>query len=153
MNLLQFLFVAVFAIGVAFAAPSPHIGMVNNDDIRDVGAVYSQPGYASKPIFLLMDKKNPACNSLDNASISSIMICVESIECNFWKDTGCGSIPGEQAVFTVGCGDVHDVPPALASTYGSYTCHHIDPNAPEYNGAVKLESTPHDSNNGLPGQL
>jgi hypothetical protein len=54
----------LFASSMAFAAPSPHIGMVNNNDIRDVGAVYSQPGYASDPTFLFMDKKMPKCNTL-----------------------------------------------------------------------------------------
>ena len=66
---------------------------------------------------------------------------------------GCGLMLGEQPVFTVGCGDVHNVPPALAGTYGSYICHHADPKAPEFNGAVKLETTPHDPNNSLPGQV
>ncbi|RII24710.1 hypothetical protein CUC08_Gglean011722 [Alternaria sp. MG1] len=153
MSFLKFLFVTVLALATAIAAPSPHIGMVNNDDVRDVGAVYSQPGYASKPEFLLMDKKIPKCNPLDDNNIWSIMICVESIECDFWKDTGCGSTSGEQAVFMVGCGDVHDVPPALASKYGSYTCHSVDPNAPGFHGAVKLETTPHDPNNDLSGQV
>jgi hypothetical protein len=55
-----------------FAAPSLHIGMVNNDDVRDVGAVYSQPGYASKATFLLMNKKTSTCNPL--YATSSILI-------------------------------------------------------------------------------
>ena len=41
MSFLKFLFVTVLALATAIAAPSPHIGMVNNDDVRDVGAVYS----------------------------------------------------------------------------------------------------------------
>ncbi|KAL1795784.1 hypothetical protein ACET3X_006008 [Alternaria dauci] len=151
MGLLQFLSIAVFANGVVLAAPSPHMGMVNNNDVRDIGAVYSQPGYASKPEYLLMDKKTPACFPLGNTNIWSIMICVESIECDFWKNTGCGSTSGEQAIFTVGCGDVHDLPPTLPGTYGSYKCHHIDPNAPEHDGAVKVETTPHDPNNNFWG--
>jgi hypothetical protein len=69
------------------------------------------------------------------------------------QDNNCGSMSGEQAVFTVGCGDVHDVPPPLASTYGSYICHHVDPNTPGQNGAVRLETVPHDPNNDLPGQV
>lgn len=66
---------------------------------------------------------------------------------------GSGLISGEQPVFTVGCGDVDNAPPVPAGTYGSYICHHADPNTPEFNGAVKLETTPHDPNNDLPGQV
>jgi hypothetical protein len=57
----HFLFVFLFVVGMAFAVPSPHIGMVDNDRVRDVGAVYSQPGYSSKPTFLLMNKQEPRC--------------------------------------------------------------------------------------------
>ena len=64
MSFLTFLFVTVLSLAMAMAAPSPHIGMLNNDDVIDVGAVYSQLGYASKPEFLLMDKKIPKCNPL-----------------------------------------------------------------------------------------
>ena len=49
----------LIVIGMAFAAPSPHIGMINNDDIRDIGAVYSQAEFSSAPTFLLMDKQSP----------------------------------------------------------------------------------------------
>jgi hypothetical protein len=63
MNSQKFLSIALFAVGVVFAAPNPHIGMVNNNNVRDVGAVYSRPGYASQPAFLLMDKNKPACYS------------------------------------------------------------------------------------------
>lgn len=53
MSFQRFLFVIIFAIGMIFAAPSPHIGMV-----------HSQPGFASKPAFLFMNKKTPTCNPL-----------------------------------------------------------------------------------------
>lgn len=91
----------LIVVGMAFAAPSPHVGMINNDDVRDVGAVYSQADFSSAPTFLLMDKQSPRCipryvisplllsKSLmcrgDNDDIVSIMICVESVECSFWK--------------------------------------------------------------------
>ena len=55
------LFLILIFVGMAFAAPSPHIGMINNDDIRDVGAVYSQAKFSSAPTFLLMDKQSPRC--------------------------------------------------------------------------------------------
>lgn len=51
----------LIVIGTAFAAPSPHIGMINNDDVRDIGAVYSQAEFSSAPTFLLMDKQSPRC--------------------------------------------------------------------------------------------
>ena len=51
----------LIVVGMAFAAPSPHIGMINNDDVRDVGAVYSQAEFSSAPTFLLMDKQSPRC--------------------------------------------------------------------------------------------
>ncbi|KAI4689401.1 uncharacterized protein J4E88_002753 [Alternaria novae-zelandiae] len=123
--------------------------MTNNDNVRDVGAVYSQAEFSSAPTFLLMDKQSPS----NNDDIMSIMICVESIECNFWKtkkqknkDCG-GSMSDEEAAFTVGCGDVHKLPLPLTGTYGSYKCQHVHLNTYESSSTVRVETTPHDPNN------
>ncbi|KAI4631349.1 hypothetical protein J4E83_002880 [Alternaria metachromatica] len=128
--------------------------MINNDNVRDVGAVYSQAEFSSAPTFLLMDKQSPRCIPLNNDDIMSIMICVESIECNFWKNKDCGgSISDEEAAFTVGCGDVHKLPLPLTGTYGSYKCQHVHLNTYESSSTVRVETTPHDPNNDVLGQV
>jgi len=55
---------ATFIIGMVFAAPRPHIGMIDNDVARDVGAVFTEPTYNSSATFLLMNKINPECMPL-----------------------------------------------------------------------------------------
>ncbi|KAI4946583.1 hypothetical protein J4E91_007272 [Alternaria rosae] len=124
----------LIVVGMAFAAPSPHIGMINNDDVRDVGAVYSQADFSSAPTFLLMDKQSPRCIPLQKN-----------------KDCG-GSMSDEEAAFTVGCGDVHEIPLPLTGTYGSYKCQHVHPNTYESSSTVRVETTPHDPSNDVLGQ-
>jgi hypothetical protein len=72
---------------------------------------------------------------------------------NNQKDKGCGSMADEEAVFTVGCGDVHKLPLPLTGTYGSYKCHHVDPDTLVSEGTILVETTPHDPNNDVLGQV
>jgi len=58
------LFLAASLIGMVFAAPRPHIGMIDNDVARDVGAVFNKPTYNSSATFLLMNKISPQCMPL-----------------------------------------------------------------------------------------
>jgi hypothetical protein len=59
----------------------------------------------------------------------------------------------EEAVFTVGCGDVHKLPLPLTGTYGSYKCHHVHPDTLVSPGTIRVEATPHDPNNAVLGQV
>jgi hypothetical protein len=59
-----FFAVVLYLIGMAFAAPRPHIGMINNADVQDVGVVYPLPNYGGDATFLLIYKGEPRCMPL-----------------------------------------------------------------------------------------
>ena len=59
----------------------------------------------------------------------------------------------EEAAFTVGCGDVHKLPLPLTGTYGSYKCQHVHLNTYKSSSTVRVETTPHDPNNDVLGQV
>jgi hypothetical protein len=64
-NIMTFFLAAVLClIGMAFAAPRPHTGMINDEKVMDVGVVYPQANYGGTPTFLLLSKQGPQCMQL-----------------------------------------------------------------------------------------
>jgi hypothetical protein len=59
-----FLATALCLIGMVFAAPSPHTGMINDATFQDVGAVYPEANYGGPATFLLLGKQKPTCMKL-----------------------------------------------------------------------------------------
>jgi hypothetical protein len=64
MNFQLFLLAGFCFIGITFAAPRPHTGMINDDNVRDVGAVFSASNYGAEGTFILQNKKKSQCMSL-----------------------------------------------------------------------------------------
>jgi len=67
------------------------------------------------------------------------------------QSNDCGVGSGQKPVFTVGCGDVAEVPSRLVADYHSYKCqlalnHDIDEKV-----TVRIPTTPHDPNGIVPG--
>ncbi|KAE8825195.1 hypothetical protein PTNB73_08191 [Pyrenophora teres f. teres] len=135
---------AAFLVGTVFTAPHPHVGMVDNEVARDVGAVFTQPHFQSPATFLLLNKASPQCMPLAAVKVMSVQVCVEAVKCDFYKGMGCGIGSGEKPVFTVGCGDVAEVPPSLVAVYKSYKCQLALNHAIDGQATVELPTTPHD---------
>ncbi|KAF1939203.1 hypothetical protein EJ02DRAFT_497698 [Clathrospora elynae] len=151
---LFFLTAVLWFMGIALAAPRPHIGMVNNDYVRDVGAVYPNLAYGGEGTFLLEAKNKPECITLYN--IVSIQICIANTECAFYTSADCGASKGESAAFIVGHGDVEQVPADTMAIYGSYQCDpdHSDDDMTTPNTPVYLQTSPHDPSKDLkPGMV
>ncbi|PZD23726.1 hypothetical protein A1F96_09985 [Pyrenophora tritici-repentis] len=138
------LLLAAFLIGMVFAAPRPHIGMIDNEVARDVGVVFTQPHFQSPATFLLLDKVSPQCMPLAAIKVMSVQVCVEAVNCDFYRGIGCGIGSGEKPVFTVGCGDVAEVPSSLIDVYRSYKCQLASNHAIDGHATVEVPTTPHD---------
>jgi hypothetical protein len=59
-----FAYAALSLLGLSMALPEPHTGMVDNGDIRDVGAIYSKPNYQGTHNFIYEIKGKPDCLAL-----------------------------------------------------------------------------------------
>ncbi|CAO2648292.1 Nn.00g075590.m01.CDS01 [Neocucurbitaria sp. VM-36] len=140
MGLKHLILAALCLIGMPFASPFPHTGMINDEFARDVGAVYSKPGYQGDGSFLLEFKGEPRCMSL-RRNIASIQICIPA-SCTFYTTQDCQQ-DSDRSSFTVnGPGDVHEVP-VPKGNYCSYICGTNENVIAQ--GAVTLDTTPHDS--------
>ncbi|RMZ72784.1 hypothetical protein GMOD_00009828 [Pyrenophora seminiperda CCB06] len=117
--------------------------MIDNAVARDVGAVFEAPGFQSSAAFLMMHKASPVCMPLALSGIQSIQICVEDIDCDFFKSGDCGADTGDKAVFTVGCGDVREVPSQLVANYQSYKCQLAAGHIINAAVTVRIPTTPH----------
>lgn len=59
-------------IGLTMAVPEPHRGMIDNDDVRDVGVVYTKPDFAGTKKFIFEVKAEPGCLALYVYSVYSV---------------------------------------------------------------------------------
>ena len=72
----SFVFAFLCFIGMTLAAPRPHTGMINDDRFRDVGAIYSEPGYGGGGAFLLAVKDGRECQPLYDGPASALISSV-----------------------------------------------------------------------------
>lgn len=49
---------------VAFSKGAPHLGMIDNEKMRDVGVAYSGPDFTGVPTLLIQSKNQPSCEPL-----------------------------------------------------------------------------------------
>jgi hypothetical protein len=66
-----FLAMVLCLFGITFAAPRAHIGMINDINVQDVGAVYPFANYGGTSTYLLMTKQQPQCMQLYASSVPS----------------------------------------------------------------------------------
>ncbi|KAF1829053.1 hypothetical protein BDW02DRAFT_602871 [Decorospora gaudefroyi] len=132
-----FLLACFCLVGMVFASPRPHTGMINDEFYRNVGAVYDLSNYEGLGAFILQNKTAPECMQLYSLQVSSIQICLpDCIDC----EIATGGVP----VFTVGQGDVQQMPPNVTTQVGSCICRLADPATPTDTRTVRLKTTPHD---------
>ncbi|KAF1844866.1 uncharacterized protein K460DRAFT_416229 [Cucurbitaria berberidis CBS 394.84] len=136
------IFAMLCLISMTLVASLPHTGMINDEFVRDVGAVYTEPGYGGKASFLLALKAEPKCMPFDG-NIASVQVCVTA-SCTFYPTEGCEQ-DSDSSSFTVnGPGDVQDVYAHVhKSKYGSYICGTDETVITK--GKDTLPTTPHDS--------
>jgi hypothetical protein len=61
-NLLIMVILAI--LGLVAATPSPHVGMVDTAQLRDVGVVYTEPNFRGERTFIYEVKDSPQCLNL-----------------------------------------------------------------------------------------
>ncbi|KAF2826501.1 hypothetical protein CC86DRAFT_292865 [Ophiobolus disseminans] len=102
------------------ALPGPHIGMVENNDLRDVGVVYSKANYQGTTKFVFELKNKSDCLDFDD-TVLSIKICKQDVECVFYTGSSCNASNDNFAV-AIGCGDVAEVKTPKGNHFKRYRC-------------------------------